>query len=163
MALLYDDNSFDKIICLEVLEWVEDPKKVISEMKRVLKPGGKALIGHTDFDTQIFTTKNLARERRINQTFCDLGPDGTIGRKLKGMCNKVGFKKVDYIVYTLTNESFEENNYSYRIAYMMKEWLVKESEVYLEDLEAWIEEMKDLSSKEEFYYSINRYLTICEK
>jgi 2-polyprenyl-3-methyl-5-hydroxy-6-metoxy-1,4-benzoquinol methylase len=40
----YDDNSFDGVLCLEVLEHVPDTEKAISEMARVLKPGGKIII-----------------------------------------------------------------------------------------------------------------------
>lgn len=42
--LPYKDKSFDFIVCSEVLEHVENPKKVISEFKRVLKKGGVVLL-----------------------------------------------------------------------------------------------------------------------
>jgi len=40
----FDDNSIDAIICLAVLEHVENPIQAYKEMYRVLKPGGYALI-----------------------------------------------------------------------------------------------------------------------
>lgn len=40
----YKDNMFDLIVCTEVLEHVEDPKKVLDEMKRLLTKDGKAII-----------------------------------------------------------------------------------------------------------------------
>lgn len=36
----YPDNSFDAVICTEVLEHTPDPEKLLSEIKRVLKTGG---------------------------------------------------------------------------------------------------------------------------
>ncbi len=41
--LPFKDNFFDAVFCLEVLEHVDNPKKVISEIKRVLKKGGYAV------------------------------------------------------------------------------------------------------------------------
>lgn len=38
--LSYDDRSFDFVFCCDVLEHVRDLPKVISEISRVLKPGG---------------------------------------------------------------------------------------------------------------------------
>ena len=38
--LPYADNSFDNVFCCDVLEHVQDLPKVISEISRVLKPGG---------------------------------------------------------------------------------------------------------------------------
>ncbi len=40
----FNDNYFDLIICLHVLGHVPDEKKAITEMYRVLKPGGTALV-----------------------------------------------------------------------------------------------------------------------
>ena len=38
--LEFPANFFDAVFCMEVLEHVYDPKKVLTEFKRVMKPGG---------------------------------------------------------------------------------------------------------------------------
>ena len=38
--LNYKNNSFDAVFIMEVLEHVKDPKKVLTEVKRILKKGG---------------------------------------------------------------------------------------------------------------------------
>lgn len=40
----FDDNYFDLIICSHVLGHIPDEAKAVREMKRVLKPGGQALV-----------------------------------------------------------------------------------------------------------------------
>ncbi|KKQ25102.1 MAG: Type 11 methyltransferase [Microgenomates group bacterium GW2011_GWC1_37_12b] len=40
----FPKNSFDNIICFDTLEHIKDQNKVIEEMIRVLKPGGKLLL-----------------------------------------------------------------------------------------------------------------------
>ena len=42
--LPFENNSFDSIVCFEVLEHVFEPEKMIHEMFRVLKPGGSILL-----------------------------------------------------------------------------------------------------------------------
>ena len=42
----YDDESFDAVVCVDVLEHVQDRARVLSESARVLRPGGAFL-----FDT----------------------------------------------------------------------------------------------------------------
>lgn len=39
-ALPYSDHSFDHVVCVDVLEHVSDLAKVLSEVTRVLRPGG---------------------------------------------------------------------------------------------------------------------------
>jgi SAM-dependent methyltransferase len=41
--LPFDDESFDLVICTQVLEHVQDPRETIAEIYRVLAPGGAVL------------------------------------------------------------------------------------------------------------------------
>jgi SAM-dependent methyltransferase len=43
-ALAFDDNTFDLAYCHTVLQFTPNPERLIDEIHRVLKPGGKALI-----------------------------------------------------------------------------------------------------------------------
>ena len=44
MELPYEDDSFDVVICLHVLEHVADDRRAMRELARVLVPGGKAIV-----------------------------------------------------------------------------------------------------------------------
>jgi SAM-dependent methyltransferase len=67
--LPFEDNSFDSILCTEVLEHCIDPVILVSEMSRVLKPGGHAFITapmfiehhEVPFDLRRFTYYGMRR------------------------------------------------------------------------------------------------------
>ena len=42
-AIPFDDNSFDSVVCTFTLCSVEEPAQVLSEMRRILRPGGQVL------------------------------------------------------------------------------------------------------------------------
>jgi SAM-dependent methyltransferase len=42
--LPFDDDTFDAVTCLEALEFTPDPRKVLLELVRVLRPGGVLLV-----------------------------------------------------------------------------------------------------------------------
>jgi SAM-dependent methyltransferase len=61
---IYRDNSFDIILCSHVLEHIEDDRKAISELYRILKPSGFAIIMvpillsiHEDFENPSYKTE----------------------------------------------------------------------------------------------------------
>jgi SAM-dependent methyltransferase len=67
-ALPFEDASFDAIICNHVLEHVTDDRKALAELRRVLTPGGWALLQvPLDRDRAVTIedpTETSARERR---------------------------------------------------------------------------------------------------
>ena len=70
--LPFADDSYDLIVCLHVLEHVQDDRKAISELHRVLRPGGKAVIQvpPSPFEETLedpTVTEPAERERRYGQ------------------------------------------------------------------------------------------------
>ena len=161
--LPFDDCSFDKALCVETLEWIKDPLRVLQEIRRVLKPGGVAVIVHSDFDTQVFNTRDKELCRRIIHSFTDSGPNGQMGRKLYGLCKSAGFSSVHTFVYTLINTEWSPNLYAYRVAHMIVEWLTKKSLMPKNELKRWMADLETQHSRGVFFYSINRYICRCLK
>ena len=43
-ALSFADGSFDAVVCLEVIEHVGEPRRLLAEIVRVLRPGGRSVL-----------------------------------------------------------------------------------------------------------------------
>ena len=63
----FADESFDTILCTEVMEHVMHPEKVVAEFARILKPGGRAIVTvpffypiHDTFDFFRYTDQGMA-------------------------------------------------------------------------------------------------------
>lgn len=50
--LEFEDDSFDLVVCFEVIEYVEDPLAVLDELIRVLAPSGLLLVSSPNRDTR---------------------------------------------------------------------------------------------------------------
>ncbi|MEQ6377925.1 class I SAM-dependent methyltransferase [Bacillaceae bacterium S4-13-56] len=44
-SLPFESESFNAVLCVNAMEWVRHPIEALMEMKRIVKPGGKLLIG----------------------------------------------------------------------------------------------------------------------
>lgn len=68
-TLPFADGTFDAVVCLEVIEHVPDPERVLAEIARVLRPGGRAWLSmpflyplhDAPFDFQRFTEFGFRR------------------------------------------------------------------------------------------------------
>lgn len=159
--LTFEDQAFDRLLCVDVLEWVPDPLTALTEMKRVLKPDGTALLIHSDFDAQIISASDRELTRRIVHAFNDAGPNGQIGRILPGLCRQAGFGSVETSIYTLVNTVWAPNLYGNRMAHMMADWLSEKNLLSPEELSIWLADLADHGQRGDFFYAINRVICRC--
>jgi SAM-dependent methyltransferase len=81
------DAAFDGVLSHNVLEVLPDPAALVAEAARVLRPGGRLVLAHSDYDTLIFASEDLELTRRLVRDYCDTRQpwmdevDGTIGRR----------------------------------------------------------------------------------
>jgi ubiquinone/menaquinone biosynthesis C-methylase UbiE len=61
--LPFDDDTFDAVTCLEALEFTPDPREVLAELVRVLRPGGVLLTtNRIGRDAKLLPRRALTRE-----------------------------------------------------------------------------------------------------
>lgn len=62
--LLFDDETFDAVCCLEALEFMPDPMQVLTEMARVLRPGGIFLVtNRVNWEAKLMPGKAFSKDR----------------------------------------------------------------------------------------------------
>ncbi|MFL5341827.1 MAG: methyltransferase domain-containing protein [Gemmataceae bacterium] len=96
-SLPFDDDSFDVAYCRYLLEHVADPVRVLREMRRVLKPGGRVFVQENNIFTNEFdpACPNFGRLWRTFACLQEaLGGDALIGKKLFRLLSAAGFRDV---------------------------------------------------------------------
>lgn len=89
--LPYSAGTFDLVVCTEVLEHVDDPVKVLTEIKRVLKKDGKAII-ELDSGSILFSTVWFLWKLSKGGVWNHAHLHSFNVQKLERMLKKVGFK-----------------------------------------------------------------------
>ncbi|CAO5186180.1 Methyltransferase type 11 [Frankia sp. AiPs1] len=90
------EGSLDVVVSHNTLECLADPAALLGEVARVLRPGGRAVLGHTDFDTIVVTTSDRDLARRVLRTYAELpvpyphmaATDPQTGRRLAGLVRR---------------------------------------------------------------------------
>ncbi len=94
-----DDQSVDRVLCKNVLEYVPNPETTIGEFHRILKPGGIAHVSDSDWGAVVLEP--------LGDRFTELMYAASIafrtpliGRKLYGIFRKAGFARIRVQVLT---------------------------------------------------------------
>jgi len=100
-ALDFPDASFDVVYARYLLEHVADPDRVLREMRRVTRPGGRVAVCENDISLLRFDPPCPAFERAWDtfiQFQASLGGDGLIGRRLFRLFRQAGFREIELSV-----------------------------------------------------------------
>jgi ubiquinone/menaquinone biosynthesis C-methylase UbiE len=94
--LLFADESFDLVFMREVLQFIPEPVAALSELYRVLAPGGFACVGDTDDQLWITWPPPSPALSRLVEAVAAVqraqGGDRQTGRKLTSYLRAAGFK-----------------------------------------------------------------------
>lgn len=92
--LPYDDDGFDAALCRWVLLHLPDPERVVAEMRRVVRPGGRILCVEVDWGTLSVEPGDPDITRRIVQANVERQVDGRIGARLESLARDAGLHAV---------------------------------------------------------------------
>jgi SAM-dependent methyltransferase len=100
-ALDFPDGSFDLVYARYLLEHVSKPEIVMSEMRRVVRPGGRVAVCENDISLLRFDPPCPAFDRAwdlFQRYQATLGGDGAIGRRLYRLFSNAGLTRIELSV-----------------------------------------------------------------
>ncbi len=100
-ALPLDDGSVTGYRADKVLHVVPEPALAVAEARRVLAPGGRAVLTGQDWDTIVIDSRDPARTREIVHARADGMPHPRIARRYRNLLLDTGFTDVTVEVHTL--------------------------------------------------------------
>lgn len=96
-AIPFADASYDAARAERVFQHLEDPQTAASEIYRVLKPGGTAMLIDQDWETLVVAGAEKSLTRRICNAFTDRLTNGWAGRNHAAVLKRAGFQDVQLL------------------------------------------------------------------
>jgi len=162
--LHFSNASFDAVICVNVLEAVPNRERTLREIHRVLKPGGRALIAHDDYESQAYacTDRELGRCATLAyscSTFDSYATsDGQMGRRLWPLFVAAGFAEPRLEVLPLVETEYREPLLGWQHTQFPASFTSRVSDLSDAELDAWRTDLKARSASGEYLYCLNLYV-----
>lgn len=161
-ALPFADASLDLVYSHNLLECLRDPAAFAREAARVLRLGGQVVIGHWDWDSQVFDGSDKTFVRRLVAAHADwqqawmAHADGWMGRRLWGVFNATGCFEGTVHARVLTNTAYEPPWFGYENAQALRA-LARRGVASSEDVERFLREQAALHAEGRYVYGITGF------
>jgi arsenite methyltransferase len=161
-ALPVDAGQFDIAVSTQVIEYVADVEAALREMARVLRPGGRAFIVDTDFDSWVWHAADAERMALIMNGWEMHCADPRLPRTLIPRLRAAGFKIVDVEGYPIINTTYRPNDFSHGLSRLIADFLLNRG-FDKRILDAWLIDLSETEKRNESFFSLNRYFFSVEK
>ena len=162
-GLPYPDAAFDAAVSTQVYEYVPDIPAALAELHRVLRPGGRALILDTDYDSLVMNTRDQARMDRIMAAWDEHFVHAGLPRVLAFGLREAGFTILRREVVPLFNPELHEDTFSHGMIGLIAAFAAGRKGVSEAEAQAWAAELRALGASGDYFFSLNRYLFLAEK
>ncbi|HEX5031396.1 MAG TPA: methyltransferase domain-containing protein [Candidatus Eisenbacteria bacterium] len=165
--LPFQPATFDAVFSAELMECLPETRqyRLLREIRRVLRPGGRVLLEHTDWDTQLWNASDRSLERRLVHAFCDWkqgwmdSADGWMGRQLLGLVRRARlFQGIEGSAYVLINDRYRPGTFGYDRSVDLKALAKNRKRIRPAEVQRFLRDLGAQDRRGAYFYSVNRYI-----
>jgi ubiquinone/menaquinone biosynthesis C-methylase UbiE len=156
-ALPFGDEAFDAAVATQVYEWIHDVGSGLAELRRVLRPGGRAVILDTDWDSVVWHAIDAARGSRILKRWRARVAHPHLPRVLIRLAADAGLRVDEVTVVPLLETTGDSGGYSLLQAEHMAHAIANGNVLAGDEAEDWLADLRSLAGSGEYFFSLNRY------
>lgn len=161
-ALPFPDAGFDAIAVVQVYLFVPDLDRALSELARVLKPGGRAVVVDTDWDSLVQHTSDPARMDRYLQIWKQRYVNATVARLFPGALRRAGLVVEHAGAIPIVELMPDEVSYSGSQLPEFTKFLGGKG-IPPDEAQAWEADIRELARRGEYFFALNRFLFVARK
>lgn len=158
VTLPWPDEYFHCAVSTQVYEYVPDLSRAFAELRRVLKPGGRAVVMATDADSVLFGPGSDDIAARIRSAWPRHCPHPFLPRELGRLLGDAGFSVTGRHVHVILNHNFTPDCFGWHMARAMSFYAAKQGAIEKDEGKAWVARLQALDVAGTYFFSMNRYL-----
>jgi ubiquinone/menaquinone biosynthesis C-methylase UbiE len=157
-----EDESVDAATAVQVYAYVDALDAALAELHRVLRPGGRAVVYDTDFDSLVWRSTDTERTARVLDAFDDHCPRPHLGSRLGPRLRDAGLTIERVEPNSICNTRLQDT-FSYHLMEAVRDYVVDRRLVDETVADAWVEDLQRLDDGGEYFFNLTQYLYLIRK
>ncbi|MFB6172775.1 MAG: methyltransferase domain-containing protein [Haloarculaceae archaeon] len=150
------DASVDAAASVQVYEYVDDVPAAAAELRRVLRPGGRAVVYATDWDSAVWNAADRERSRRVLDAWDGHCTRPHLGSQLRPVLDAAGLAVESVEPFTIV-ETGLDGTFAGHMQGMMGAYAATH-DVGKEAARAWSDDLEAREAADETFFSLTAYL-----
>lgn len=157
-ALPEADGSYDVVVSTQVAEYLADIGEFCTELRRILRPGGRGLVLATDWEAIAWYSDEPERMERMMRAFQPHCADSRLPRTLGPRLREAGLTVTGVSAFPIVNADGREDCYSRKAIHFQADFLRLQDGVAEEEVGAWLAEQDRLAAEDRYFFASNRFI-----
>lgn len=157
------NEAVDAAVAVQIYEYVENVASAATELRRVLRPGGRAVVYDTDFDSLVWHSTDDERMNRILDAWDDHCPRPHLGSQLTRYLREAGLIVERVEPYSILDTRLDEDAFVHHFMQFLEDYVTDHDAISSEESRAWAEDLYDLDESGETFFNLTQYLYVARK
>ncbi len=157
-ALPLDDGSADRAASLQVFEFLSDIPGALLEIRRVLRPGGRLVVGDMHWGSWIWHSDEPKRMARMMKAWDHHLADRCVPAKLPQMMREAGYGVEAIKPVVFLDTVFRQDGLAMMLLSLMQAYAIQNDLVDEPIVRGWADEQRQLAADGRFFFSLVHFV-----
>jgi len=162
-SLPFDNATIDKAVSVQVFEYLDDLPAVSAELLRVLRPGGRLVVGDAHWDTLAWFSDQPERMARMQDIWDRHLADRIVPARLPAILTDAGYRVDSVRPVTITDTSLRPDGLANMMIILMTNYAIQTEPGSDDMATAWAEEQRRLAAAGRFFFSMTYFSITARK